>query len=188
MDWASSPKAVTMITRHFKHTRVALAAAGLLAGCTSTPLYSPSPAPALTPGPARPADSTFNHHDDSAAPAVNTANMSLERYKRLLAQRIAELNPSKVYPGNPQAMLRSVIVIKYVVDANGKLVSADTLRSNGDGETVSTALGAIRHAAPFPAPPHRLLNRGHLEILETMLFNDDGRFQMRSIAAPQLDE
>jgi protein TonB len=114
--------------------------------------------------------------------------MSLERYKRLLAQRIAELNPSKVYPGNPQAMLRSVIVIKYVVDANGKLVSADTLRSNGDGETVSTALGAIRHAAPFPAPPHRLLNRGHLEILETMLFNDDGRFQMRSIAAPQLDE
>ena len=114
--------------------------------------------------------------------------MSLDHYKKLLAQRIAEVNPSKVYPGNPQAMLRSVVVVKYVLDANGNLVSSDTLRTNGDSVATSTALVALRSAAPFPAPPAHLLNRGRVEILETMLFNDDGRFQMRSIAAPQLDE
>ena len=114
--------------------------------------------------------------------------MSEARYKRLVAQHIADVSPDKIYPGNPQAMLRSVVVIKYVVDANGKLVHSDTLRSNGDSVTVATALTALRRAAPFPPPPSHLLIHGRVEILETMLFNDDGRFQLRSIAEPQLEE
>lgn len=159
-------------------SKFAIASAALLAGCTTTSVNQPS--------------STSNHagqRNASPAPAVsyNTGSMSLDRYKRLVAQRIAEVNPDKIYPGNPQALLRSVVVLKYVLDANGKLVHSDTLRSNGDSVTVATALSALRSAAPFPPPPNNLLNHGRMEILETMLFNNDGRFQLRSIAEPQLD-
>lgn len=160
-------------------TNFAIAAATLLAGCTATSLYQPTP----TAGTGSKAART-----DTSVASRNASSMSLDRYKRVLAQHIAEVNPDKIYPGNPQAMLRSVVVLKYVIDANGKLVRSDTLRSNGDTATVATALSALRSAAPFPPPPNRLLDHGRMEILETMLFNDDGRFQLRSIAAPQLDE
>lgn len=174
-----------MNTRHVRTARLVVAAAGILAGCSSTQLYEPAPEPGKGAG----STSSKPTHRETPAPVARVSSwMSLDRYKQVLAQRIAEVNPSKVYPGNPQAMLRSVVVVKYVLDANGNLVSSDTLRTNGDTVATSTALGALRHAAPFPAPPSHLLNRGRVEILETMLFNDDGRFQMRSIAAPQLDE
>lgn len=158
-------------------TKFAIASAAVLAGCTATPVNQPT--------------SDSSHAGQRNAPAAtvshNTSFMSLDRYKRLVAQRIAEVNPDKIYPGNPQALLRSVVVLKYVLDANGKLVHSDTLRSNGDSVTVATALSALRNAAPFPPPPNNLLNHGRMEILETMLFNNDGRFQLRSIAEPQLD-
>jgi protein TonB len=119
---------------------------------------------------------------------ISLTNMSIDRYKRVAAQHVVSINPDKIYPGNPQAMLRSVVVVKYVLDANGRLVRSDILRSNGDDETASTALAALRRAAPYPRPPSNLLSQGRLEILETLLFNDDGRFQLRSIAAPQLEQ
>jgi len=160
-------------------TKFAIASAALLAGCTTASLNQPT-ASSSSGGQRNVAVSTAVSH--------NTASMSLDRYKRLLAQRIAEVNPDKIYPGNPQALLRSVVVLKYEVDTSGRLVHSDTLRSNGDTVTVATALTALRRAAPFPPPPNNLLSHGRTEILETMLFNDDGRFQLRSIAAPQLDE
>jgi protein TonB len=167
---------------------IVVVAAALLAGCTSSPFNQP----ATTPKPSSSSTTSNKSPRTESAPAasrsVNTSSMSLERYKRLLAQHISDANRDKIYPGNPQAMLRSVVVLKYVVDVNGKLISSDTLRSNGDSVTTATALHAVRYAAPFPPPPGHLLSRGRLEILETMLFNDDGRFQLRSIAEAQLDD
>ncbi len=178
-----------MTTRHFKHTRLAWAVAGVLAGCTTTPpppRYYPPPQPIATANPNRP-DSTAMRPENEPPP-YRTDNMSLEHYKHVLAQRIVDQNPERIYPGNPQALLRSVIVMKYVLDANGNVVSIDTVRSNGDAATLATAHAAIRKAAPYPAPPRKLLDRGRVEIIETMLFNNDGRFQPRTIAQPQLDE
>jgi protein TonB len=181
-----------MTTKHFKHTRLVWAAAGMLAGCTTTApahYYPPSPSPqppVVTPNANRP-DSTVMR-PENAPPPYRTDNMSLEHYKQILAQRIVDQNPERVYSGNPQALLRSVIVMKYVLDANGNVVSIDTVRSNGDAATLATAHAAIRHAAPYPAPPHKLLSAGKVEIIETMLFNNDGRFQPRTIAQPQLNE
>jgi protein TonB len=111
----------------------------------------------------------------------------LDRYKRILAQHVSRANGDKVYAGNPQAMLRSVVVVKYEIDAGGRLVH-EIVRSNGDSVTIATTMAALRAAAPYPAPPPNLLERGRLEVLETVLFNDDGRFQLRTIAAPQRDE
>lgn len=109
-------------------------------------------------------------------------------YKLALAHRIAQVNSTKVYIGRPQALLRSVVVVKYVVDANGSLVRSEIMRSNRDRTTEATALATLRSTAPFPKPASALLRNGRVELMETWLFNNDGRFQLRTIAEPQMDE
>jgi protein TonB len=109
-------------------------------------------------------------------------------YKEDIAHRIAETSSTKVYIERPQALLRSVIVLKFVIDANGRLVRSDISRSNHDSATETTAVASLRNAAPFPKPPANLLQNGRIELSETWLFNNDGRFQLRSIAQPQMNE
>ncbi len=109
-------------------------------------------------------------------------------YKEDIAHRIVETSSTKVYVQRPQALLRSVIVLKFVIDANGRLVRSEISRSNRDSATEATALASLRVAAPFPKPPANLLQNGRIELSETWLFNNDGRFQLRSIAQPQMNE
>lgn len=113
---------------------------------------------------------------------------SLTAYKHDLALRISQSNLSSIYTGRPQALLRAVIVLKYVISADGKLLRSDIVRSNRDKITEDTAFSSLRNAAPFPKPAAHLLINGKLEIIETWLFNNDGRFQLRTIALPQMDE
>ncbi|VVD27427.1 energy transducer TonB family protein [Paraburkholderia dioscoreae] len=135
-----------------------------VAGCTITP-------------PPRPVVST-------PAAAINSA--ALDQYRDAVARRIIERNPSYVLRGTPQAMLRSLVVVSFTVDRNGRVVESSVYRTNGDDEAESTALATLRRAAPLPQPPGRLLNgRGQLELFEDWLFNDDGKFQLRELASPQ---
>lgn len=113
---------------------------------------------------------------------------SIAGYQLALANRIAQVNSTKVYIGRPQALLRSVVVVKFVVDANGSLVRSEIMRSNRDRVTENTALASVRSTAPFPKPGPSLLRHGRVEVIETWLFNKDGRFQLRTIAEPQMDE
>jgi protein TonB len=136
----------------------------LMAGCTFTP-------------PQRPALTT-------PAAAVNSA--SLDQYRLAVARRIVERNPSYVLQGTLQPMLRSLVVVSFTVDRNGKVVQSAVYRTNGDDDAESTALATLRRAAPLPQPPAKLLNtRGQLELFEDWLFNDNGRFQLRSVHSPQ---
>lgn len=83
-------------------------------------------------------------------------------------------------------MLRSLVVVAFTVDRDGKLVHSAVYRTNGDDEAEATALASLRRASPLPAPPAKLLDRhGRVEIMEDWLFNDDGKFQLREFAAPQ---
>jgi len=141
----------------------------MLAACTITRLIEAPTPPATTSN------------------ATSTAT-SLEDYKRGLAQRIVEVNSTQVYVGRPQALLRAVIVLKYFVSADGQLLRTEIMRSNKDRNAEASAMAALRRAAPFPKPDSRFLRRGEVEIAESWLFNDDGRFQLRSIAERQMDE
>ena len=69
---------------------------------------------------------------------------------RNVAQRILERNPSYVLHGTPQAMLRSLVVVAFTVDRDGKLVTSAVYRSNGDDEAEGTALASLRRASPLP--------------------------------------
>lgn len=119
--------------------------------------------------------------------ATSKAN-NLAAYQKELAVHISQRNSHHIYVTQPQALLRSVIVIKFVLDAKGKLLSHDILRSNKDKETEQTALASLVRAQNFPAPIASWLRQGKLELIETWLFNSDGRFQLRTIALPQAGE
>jgi protein TonB len=119
--------------------------------------------------------------------ATSTAH-TIGGYKLALANRIAQVSSTKVFIGRPQPLLRSVVVVKYAVDGNGKLLRSEILRSNRDRTTENTALSTLRAAAPFPKPEAALLKQGKVELMETWLFNNDGRFQLRTIAEPQMNE
>jgi len=153
-------------------TRIAFfLAASVLAGCATRDAEISSKA----------------RREEKSDARVASSASTYEDYKRDLAHHICHLNAAKVHSSRPQALLRSVVVVKYVVDAHGNLVKSEVLRSNHDRETESTALTALRNSAPFPKPASHLLRQGRIEISETWLFNNDGRFQLRTIAQPQMD-
>jgi periplasmic protein TonB len=120
-----------------------------------------------------------------ADPAAIAAATDL--YKKALAEKIAEARPGKVYGERPQALLRSVVVLEFLVAADGKLLKSAVRRSNHDHATEATALASLRHAAPLPKPPAVLVRHGPVKLQETWLFNKDGRFQIRSTAQQQVN-
>jgi protein TonB len=142
----------------------ALAAALIASACTVTP-------------PQRPL---------ATVPLAAINSVTLDQYRSAVAQRIVERNPSYVQQGSLQAMLRSLVVVSFVVDGRGQIVASSVYRTNGDDEAEGTALATLRRAAPLPQPPAKLLDRaGHLELFEDWLFNDNGKFQLRTFAPTQ---
>ncbi|RKU01311.1 energy transducer TonB [Burkholderia sp. Nafp2/4-1b] len=146
----------------------ALVAAAMLAACTITP------PPSL--------------HSVVTIPSITslTRGANRDQYRVEVAHCVAEHNPSSVSRGTPQAMLRSLVVVAFTVDSSGRVVNASVYRSNGDSEAEALALASLRRSAPLPAPPSKLLDgNGRVEMMEGWLFNDDGRFQLQSIASAQ---
>jgi len=128
----------------------------------------------------------FERPAATSVPPAAISSVTLDQYRLAVAQRITERNPSYVLHGKPQAMLRSLVVVSFTVDRNGQLVASGIYRTNGDDEAEGTALASLRRASPLPQPPAKLLDgRGHLELMEDWLFNDNGKFQLRELAAPQ---
>ncbi|NDI86408.1 energy transducer TonB family protein [Undibacterium crateris] len=124
----------------------------------------------------------------SLPPPAPSQAASIDAYKREVAQRVYASFPSYVYQEQPQPLLRAVIVLRYVINADGSLSRVELLRGNGDRFAEQRAMQSLRQAAPFAKPPAKLIRGARLELSETWLFNDDGRFQVRSIALPQRAE
>jgi protein TonB len=155
-----------------------ISVAAVLAGCASDHVDQPA---------SHPADAPSHAARTEAASGRTSSATSIDGYKRDLALHISRLNARHVFAGRPQALLRSVVVLRYTIDARGRLTHVEVLRSNHDRVTETTALASLRNSAPFPKPAPRLLHRGRLDISETWLFNKDGRFQLRSVAEVQMD-
>src|ERR1700712_1017300 len=73
-------------------------------------------------------------------PPAAVSSATLAQYKTRVAQRIFERNPSLVLKGTPQAMLRSLVVVAFTVDRNGRVIRSSVYRTNGDDEAEATAL------------------------------------------------
>jgi protein TonB len=156
------------------------AAAAVLGGCgTPTPPATPAaappiaataaPAPAPTYGPA----------------GIAARDPALERYKRAAAERIHEKNRSMLFDGRPHHLLQAVIVVEVTVDKQGNVARSKIIRSPGIATLNNVALGSLKSASPLPAPPIALVAKGPLVYSETWLFNNQSRFQLRTLALPQ---
>lgn len=160
--------------------RAAIVAALLLAACSkpaAPPPEPPAPAPQAQPAPPPPARA-------SAAPKLPPPKTPLDAYKREVAQRILATNAAHTYDGRPPDILHAVVVLQLTVDRNGKVTTLKTLRSRHPPQE-RAAIASVHAAGSLPAPPPALLRRGSLEIAETWLFRDDGKFQIRSLAEAQ---
>ena len=161
-----------------RHWLAACAAALLAAACGQTgPLPAAGPAP--QPAPVTPAE--------AAPPAASSSN-NVTGYKVDVARRVYQTNSSRIFAGKPPPLLRSIVVVNVVVDADGRLISSSIYRDNGDSEARSLALASLARAAPLPRPAAAVLRRGRVEYLESWLFRHDGKFQVRSIAEVQASE
>ena len=106
-------------------------------------------------------------------------------YKREVACRIHARNGAHLYDGAPPPVLRSIVVLSVRINSAGRLVSVRVLRSNGVRQLERRAMQSVRTAMPLPVPAKPVLKQGMIEITETWLFRDDGRFRVRTLASVQ---
>jgi protein TonB len=158
-------------------------AAGLLAACASGP-GAPGTA-AERPAPAPPA--TGPKAEPATAPPFPAVPTALDLYKQGAARHISAKNRSRTFTDVPEHFLRSIVVVRIVVDSKGAVKSARVDRGNGYRNLEQVAVKAVRDSSPLPAPPPELMRAGALEYSETFLFRHDNRFQIRSIALEQPD-
>jgi protein TonB len=127
------------------------------------------------------------HIGEGVSPRQKQYNVTAGEYKVLVDQRVLAANRSSVSSDHLQAMLRSVVVVAFSIDRAGRLLSASVYRTNGDDEVERTALASLRRAVPLPVPPAALLDsNGQVQLMESWLFNSDGRFQLRTLeTSPQ---
>lgn len=121
------------------------------------------------------------------SPSAHSLRVAVDAYKLQLACRLHARNASRLYRGAPPPMLKSVTVLQLRIDGRGALQSMRVLRSNGYRDLDRVAMQSVRAAFPLPAPASGTLKHGSLELVETWLFRDDGRFQLRTLAGPQAD-
>ena len=154
---------------------VSAACALVISGCGwwTKPETSSSQPEVVPPGPvAKP----------TPPPARSTARANtLDGYKVEVAKRIASTSPDLFADPLPE-VLKSIVVLDIAIGRDGLPQQVSIRRSNGFRQLEQRAEASVRNAAPFSAPgPEVLRGAGSVRFLETFLFRDDGRFQIRSL-------
>jgi protein TonB len=108
--------------------------------------------------------------------AAATSSLTLEGYKRDVAARIAARSPHMFTDPLPE-LFKSIVVLDITIDSSGRLAQVAVRRSNGFRQLENRAMDSVREAAPYAARG----GAGSVRFLETFLFRDDGRFQIRSL-------
>lgn len=145
-------------------------ALALVTGCAQK--TTTAPAPQAEPAP-----------KGVSAPQAAIPAVTLDGYKKVVAARIAEQN-RHVFTDPLPEMFKSIVVLDITIDRNGNVTQVLVRRSNGFKQLEARALESVRAAAPYAAP--NLVVRhggGSVQFLETFLFRDDGRFQIRSLVS-----
>lgn len=168
-------------------TRLTLPAviAGLLLVACSTPPPAPSSAPTAPTSSAPTAEPSRAPGGWTSPVGLAPRNPALESWKRSAAQHIHQANQKKLFEGRPHHLLQAVIVVEATVDRNGNVVGSRVTRSPKIKKLDDMALASLKAASPLPAPPQSLLVRGNLVFSETWLVQNDGTFQVRTLALPQ---
>jgi protein TonB len=123
------------------------------------------------------------HPNSKAEPAA--PGPSLDAYKTQVAQHVMRQNPAQTFSGRLPEMLPAIVVLNITVDKDGRVTDVAVQRSR-DADASAVAVESMRRSAPLPSPVNLLVNNSDsLTFSETFLFNDQHRFQLRSLAEPQ---
>ncbi len=127
--------------------------------------------------------SNMFHSKMKAEPAAPSPG--LDAYKTQVAQQVMRQNPSQTFSGQLPPMLPAIVVLNITVDKDGRLTDVVVQRSR-DPDAARVAVASMRRSAPLPRPASLLAeNSDSLTFSETFLFNDEYRFQLRTLAGPQ---
>jgi len=113
-----------------------------------------NPRPARQTEPAAPVTSRLARQTASAPASIPTPsdrdqNDTLAAYAALLWQRIAATRP-------PGMHLAGEALLRFTLDRNGRISSAEIARSSGNRLLDKLAIRCLHQAAPFPSPPATL--------------------------------
>lgn len=133
-----------------------------------------TPQPGQLPAPAAPAQAA------PAAPAAEPPARNWDEYRLRAARRIAEANAGDTFAGAVPQRLASIPVMQVRLNRDGSVREVQVLRTpKFEPQTVQLAQRAIRRVGNFGPV-------GHLpqpwEFSETFLYNDDLKFQLRTLA------
>lgn len=121
----------------------------------------------------------------AALPVQRSEFASVDNYKSDAALHIMRHNPDRTFSGALPAMLPAIVVMRITVDQTGKVTRAIVQRSRDD-DASKVALASIQRTAYLPRPANLAVGPGRsLTYMETFLFNEDYRFQLRTLAPIQ---
>lgn len=120
-----------------------------------------------------------------AAPGAALAQ-SAEQVKADFARAVYQHSAAKVHNERPQPLLRAVVVLRIKLNEQNQW-QAEVFRDNPDQPEMTRA--AIESVAQLPVPvgltpkaQEMLRNEG---LVEAWLFQNDGRFALKTLAKPQ---
>jgi hypothetical protein len=111
---------------------------------------------------------------------------SLEQVRHDFAQMVYEDAGPDINRDRPQPLLRAVVVLRVKLDELGHW-TADVIRDNDEQpELTRKALASVAHLAQTVAMSAEASEKLHREgFLEVWLFQNDGRFALKTLALPQ---
>ena len=145
----------------------------LLAGCIGAPAptVKPLPSKGIVPPAKEPA----------VAPPTAAKARNWDEYRLTAARRIVQVNSSDGFSGPLPQRLQSIPVLQVQLYRDGSVRRIEVLRTpKFVPHTVKLAMAAVHQAAPFGSVAHL---PQPWQFNETFLYNDDLKFQLRSLAA-----
>lgn len=108
-----------------------------------------------------------------AQPQMPSNSNALPNWQGDLLRHLAKY---KRYPEDARRRgLQGVNRLRFVVDAEGKVLSYELAGGSGSAALDRATLDMIRRAQPLPPPPKELLNNGSLEVVAPFVYSLDKR-------------
>lgn len=150
-----------------------IAAAALVAGCTSQPTTHEGPGGSSAPDAVSRTDES--HAAFSGKLPAPSAPRNWEEARLQAARRMVAANPSQTYTSQPPDMLLAIPVLSIELNADGSIRRIEVMRKPSQAlDTIEIAKLAVKRAAPF-GDVSRLPKPWKFN--ETFLFNNQRKFK-----------
>ena len=112
----------------------------------------------------------------SAAPAPGPSPSQIAAKESWQGTLLAHLAKYKKYPPGAQSRGKEGLNrLRFVVDAEGKVLSYELVGRSGNADLDRATLEMIRRAQPLPKPPADMLNNGSIEIVAPFVYSLEKR-------------